>query len=108
VPVRKKRRRYLSFRVDCARGLITNEILDSVQRRVLDLYGVKGLSQVEPVLIDFNEDTQTGVLRSNRDKIRSLRVALSLITEVGGTPAAVRVCRTSGTIRALRKKKKQL
>ena len=104
MPVRKKRRRYLSFRVDCARGLITKEILDSVQRRVLDLYGVQGLSQVEPVLIDFDEDAQTGVLRSNRDRIRSLRAALSLITEVGGTPVAVRVCRTSGTIRSLKKK----
>jgi ribonuclease P/MRP protein subunit POP5 len=104
VPVRKKRRRYLSFRVDCTRSLITKEIWYSIQRRVLDLYGVQGLSQVEPVLIDFDEDTQTGVLRSNRDKIRSLRAVLALITEVGGAPAAVRVCRTSGTIKSLKKK----
>lgn len=104
MPVRKKRRQYLSFWVDCARRLITKEILDSVQRRVLDLYGVQGLSQVEPVLIDFDEDTQTGILRSNRDRIRSLRAALALITEVGGNPAAVRVCLTSGTIRSLKSK----
>ena len=104
MPVRKKRRQYLSFWVDCARRLITKEILDSVQRRVLDLYGVQGLSQVEPVLIDFDEDTQTGVLRSNRDRIRSLRAALALITEVGGTSVAVRVSLTSGTIRSLKKK----
>ena len=104
MPVRKKRRQYLSFWVDCARRLITKEIFDSVQRRVLDLYGVQGLSQVEPVLIDFDEDIQTGVLRSNRDRIRSLRAALALITEVGGTPVALRVCLTSGTIRSLKKK----
>ena len=77
MPVRRKRRRYLSFRVDCSWDLDTKEVVDTVQRRVLDLYGFQGLSKIEPVLIDFDKDTQTGVLRSNRDGVLSLRAALT-------------------------------
>ena len=90
--------------MDCSWDLDTKEVVDTVQRRVLDLYGFQGLSKIEPVLIDFDKDTQTGVLRSNRDGVLSLRAALTLITEIGGTPAAMRVYRTSGTIRSLKKK----
>lgn len=104
MPVRRKRRRYLGVEVDCARALSAKEMVDTIQRGVIDLYGVAGLSTVEPSLIEFDEGNQRGILRCNRERVRTFRAALALITDVGGTPAAIRVAGVSGTIRSLRKR----
>jgi len=104
VPVRRKRRRYLGVKADCARALTAKEMVDTIQRGVIDLCGVVGLSTVEPSLIEFDEESQRGILRCNRERVRTLRAALALITDVGGTPTAIRVTGVSGTIRSLRRR----
>lgn len=104
MPVRRKRRRYLSVEADCTKALTAKEMVDTIQRGVIGLCGVAGLSTVEPSLIEFDEESQRGILRCNRERVRTLRAALALITDVSGTPAAIRVTGVSGTIRSLRRR----
>ena len=102
MPVRRVRRRYLRFRVASERRYRGQEVADAVQRGVLILYGIHGLSQIEPVLIEFDEDEQTGILRCSHLHLRRMRASLAYITSIGGSAASIHVVRVAGTIKALR------
>lgn len=105
MPVRRMGRRYLKFSVEGSNKFREEEVYDAVQKGVVYLYGVLGLSQIEPVLIRFDEDERRGILRCNRSHLREMRASLSFITSVAGFAAAFHVVRASGTIKALRSNK---
>lgn len=100
--VRRVRRRYLRFRIASDRRYRRQEVADAVQRGVLLLYGVLGVSQMEPVFIEFDEDEQTGILRCSHLHLRQVRASLAYITSIGGSAASIHVLRVSGTIKALK------
>jgi ribonuclease P/MRP protein subunit POP5 len=104
MPVRGRGRRYLGIWVSGRQKFTAKEVVDSVQKGVLDVYGVQGLSKIEPVLIDFDDDGQRGILRCNRSHLRQMRAALALITRISDATAALHVERVSGTIKALKSK----
>ncbi|MFQ6054314.1 MAG: Rpp14/Pop5 family protein [Candidatus Bathyarchaeia archaeon] len=72
------------------------------RKGVLRLYGLHGLSQIAPALLEFDEEKQTGILRCSRSHLRQMRAALAYITSIDGSAAAIRVMRVSGTIKALK------
>ena len=78
------------------------EVADAIRGGVLRLYGVHGLSLIEPVLVEFEEESQTGILRCSHIHLRRMRASLAYMTEIGGSAASFRVLRVSGTIKALR------
>jgi len=90
------------FRVASERGHRSQEIADAIQRGVLHLYGLLGLSQISPVLLEFDEERQAGILRCIHAHLRRMRASLAYVTEIGGSEASITVDRVSGTIRALR------
>lgn len=102
MPVRRVRRRYLRFKVTSDHRFLFKEIANAIQMGVLQLYGVHGLSQLEPVLLDFDEDGQTGILRCVHTHLRRMRASMAYITNISGSAASIQVLRVSGTIKALR------
>ena len=54
MPVYRKRRRYLKFWIRGDEEFSVKEVADAIQRSVRALYGVQGLSTIEPNLIDFD------------------------------------------------------
>ena len=78
------------------------EVIDAVRKGVLNLYGIEGLSSIDPMLIDFSEG-QKGTLRCNTSYLMKMRATLALITIVGGQSAAIFVEKVSGTIKSLKK-----
>ncbi len=103
MPVYRKRRRYLKFWIRGDEGFSVKEVADAIQRSVLALYGVQGLSKIETNLIDFDEDSQSGILRCNHSHLREMRASLAFITSIGERAAAIHVDKVSGTIRSLKK-----
>ena len=83
------------------------EVIDAVRKGVLNLYGIEGLSLIDPMLIDFSEG-QKGTLRCNTSHLREMRATLTLITNVAGQSAAIFVEKASGTIKSLRKSQSPL
>ncbi len=79
-------------------------IWETLRDSILTLYGSKGLSLIDLNLIEYNEETKNWIVRCTHDTERFLRASLASIVNVSDTPAAIRVQRTSGTIKALRKK----
>jgi RNase P/RNase MRP subunit POP5 len=103
MPVHRKRRRYINFWLEGDDGFSLKGVADAVQRSVLALYGVQGLSRIEPNLIEFDEGVQSGILRCNNSHLREMRASLAFITSIGESAAAIHVERVSGTIRSLKK-----
>lgn len=103
MPVNRKRRRYLKFWIRGNEGFSVKEVADAIQRGVLAFYGVEGLSTIETNLIDFDEDSQSGILRCNHSHLKELRASLAFITRIGEGAAAIHVDKVSGTIRNLKK-----
>ena len=102
MPIRRVRHRYLKIRVASEQRYSMHEVDDDVQRGVLRLYGVRGLSEVAPMLIEFDEEEQTGILRCSHLHLRRMRASLAYITSIGDSAAAVHIVSVSGTIKALR------
>lgn len=104
MPVRNTRRRYIAFSVRCSRGVSEEQLWDTVVSGFRLLYGVKGLSEANLKLIEYDAEASTGIMRCSHDYVTQTRAALARVTELLGQPAAVQVDRVSGTIRSLRRK----
>ena len=98
------RRRYLLFSIDSDSKPTEREVWETIRDSIQGLYGVKGLSLIDPNLIQYDAETSRGVVRCTHDTERYLRACLAYTVTVGGKAAAIRVTRSSGTIKALRKK----
>jgi len=103
MPVHRKRRRYLKFWIRGDAGFSVKEVADAIQRSTLALYGVHGLSTIEPNLIDFDEDSQSGILRCTHSSLREMRASLAFLTSIGERAAAIHVDKVAGTIKSLKK-----
>ncbi len=104
MPVRGVRRRYFLFRVDSGAKPTEREIWEIIRDSIQDLYGAKGLSLIDPNLIQYDENESRGILRCTHDTERHLRACLAYIVGITSVAAAIRVERSSGTLKALRKK----
>ena len=102
MPVRNVRRRYLCFTIESDVIVKEKELWEIIQSSIHDLYGLKGLSIIEPNLIEYNTDIRKGILRCNYDTVRCLRGALAYITSIKSKAATIRVWKISGTLKSLR------
>jgi RNase P/RNase MRP subunit POP5 len=100
---RRRRRRYLRITVRGNNSSTYNDVAEAIQRSVLSLFGVEGLSHAEPKLIDFDDEGQSGILRCNHLQLNNVRAALAYITNIGSSTAAIQVVNVSGTIKTLKK-----
>jgi len=100
----RRRRRYLWIAVRGDTSFAYNDVAEAIQRSLLNLFGVEGLSLAEPKLIDFDEGVQSGILRCNHLRLENVRASLAHVTSIEGSTAAIHVINVSGTIKALKKK----
>lgn len=100
--MKRIKRRYLAVQVDIGGTLSQREFLDAVWSAVMRLYGEYGASQTGLVLLDFDEDSKTAVIRVSLTTLQQVRAALASITQIMGKEAAVHVSAVSGTIKSLR------
>lgn len=104
---RGMRRRYLIFQIFSERGFEEREVEEAIMRGILTLYGMKGLSQANPQLIEYDAEEKRGILRCSHTQLRQVRASLAYITSLEGLPVSINVRRVSGTLRALRKRQAQ-
>jgi len=104
MPVRGIRRRYLTFTIEPNEKVEEKEIWEVIRSSIQTLYGIKGISLIDPNLIKYDPVNRRGLVRCTHDTERYMRCALAYITSIKGGAIAVRVWRTSGTIKKLRNK----
>lgn len=103
MPVRGERRRYLIFQILSEGRFDERAVEEAIKRGIITLYGVKGLSQANPQLIEYDMEGKRGILRCSHTQLRQVRASLAYITSLEGFSASIHVRRTSGTLRALRR-----
>jgi ribonuclease P/MRP protein subunit POP5 len=102
MPVRGSGRRYLAISLNGEGKYHEEEVSTLLTDAVRDLFGYFGVTTLEPRLIEFNEESQKGIIRCSRSHAREMRAALALITKISNEDAAVRVTAVSGTIKSLK------
>lgn len=101
IPVRTTRRRYVFFRI---RGPLKTqkEIVNrTIKCTITKLFGITGLSEINPKLIRYNEKQSEGILFTNHNEVWRLRSALAYITKIEDEVSAFQVLKVSGTMRSL-------
>jgi RNase P/RNase MRP subunit POP5 len=82
-----------------------HDVGEAITNGVLRLYGINGFSKIEPQLLEFDGDEQSGIVRCSHQNLRQMRASLAFITNVGESSASIRVLLVSGTIKALKRGK---
>lgn len=104
--MKRVKRRYLALQIDSDGVPSQKDFLKAVWSAVVKLYGEYGASLTNLALVDFDVEKKMAVIRVSLPTIELVRASLASITSLGGREAAVHVLAVSGTINALRKKKK--
>ncbi len=108
MPVRGVRRRYLHIIVNSSGQLTKVQLDETIRKSLLSLFGIKGLSEVDLFLTDYNEEERRGIVRCSHNGLRTLRAAIAFITSINAETAVIHVDRVSGTIKRLKKKTKEI
>ncbi len=65
------------------------------------MFGITGLSEINPKLIRYDEKGSKGILLTNHLEVKRLRSAIAYITRIENAKVAFQVIRVSGTIKGL-------
>ncbi len=103
-PTLRDKHRYIAFHVIGERPFKKEEIKRAIWDASLSTLGVLGSTRAKPWFIDFDEKSQTGIVRVDRKSVEELRFALTLLTRINGSRAVVRTLGVSGTIKRLKGK----
>ncbi|AMM54698.1 ribonuclease P protein component 2 [Pyrococcus kukulkanii] len=103
-PTLRDKYRYIAFQVISEQPFTKGDIKEMIWSTILRVLGEVGTSMAKPWLIKFDEKSQTGILRCDRNYVEHVRFSLALIVEFKGRKVLVRTLGVSGTIRRLKRK----
>lgn len=103
---REVRRRYVALRVEGVDTVDRRTLEGAIRAAILALFGEYGLSKVEFTVIECSGEN--AIVRCNHNALQMLRASTATITEIRGKPAAIRIVKVSGTLKALRRKTRSL
>ena len=102
--MKRVKRRYLALQVDSDEVLSHKDVMNALWGSITKLYGEYGSSLTSLVLIDYDAERKTAVVRTALATLDLVRASLASITSIVGVNAAVHVLAVSGTIKSLLKK----
>jgi ribonuclease P/MRP protein subunit POP5 len=104
--LKRAKRRYLALQIDSDGAVSRKELMYAVWEAVVKLYGEYGASLTNMILIDYDVERKTAVIRVSLVTVNMVRASLASMTSLAGVKAAVHVLAVSGTTKTLRKKLK--
>jgi RNase P/RNase MRP subunit POP5 len=104
MPVRNVRRRYLALQVHSEADISKADLSRAVSDKIHFLYGVKGATETDYRMIEYDQQLRRAIIRCNHDRLNETRAALAHITAIKDAPVAIQVVTVSGTIKTLRKR----
>jgi len=100
----RTKRRYIALEVIGASKVSESEVITQTIRAHARYAGEKAFHKASPWVIEFDEESQTGIVRCNLGGLDDLRSSLALITQIHGEPVIFRSIGISGTIKACKDK----
>ncbi len=101
-PALKRKRRYIAFELVGEDTVDGREFLSALWNSMLSLFGEIGSAHCDIRLEMF--DGRRGIVRCNRETLKKVKVALTLISRVGEIRVIPKILGVSGTIKKCRKK----
>lgn len=102
-PVLRENRRYLSFKLHAKMNFTENQVKHSLTEAVFDLIGEKGMGLSDFKVVEYDENTMSGVIRTTQPHANDVLLALSLIRDVQGKNAWCQIISSSGTIKSCKR-----
>jgi RNase P/RNase MRP subunit POP5 len=99
--LKRIKRRYLTLQIEIEQMPMEREFVDTVWSSITKLYGEFGASQTGLVLIAYDVEGKTAVIRTSLSTLSMVRASLASITILAGAKASVHVAAVSGTIKSL-------
>ncbi|MFW9851110.1 MAG: Rpp14/Pop5 family protein [Candidatus Thorarchaeota archaeon] len=104
--MKENRKRYLLFKVHLEGPAITIKQLSSaIWRNLHSLFGEVQISDARLYVNEYDEKTGIGYLQCNLTQLENVITAASLIESINSTKISFEPKKTSGTIKALHRKK---
>jgi len=102
-PRAKVRRRYVRAIVHCQGSRPTKEeLIQVIRTSICEAFGLKGLAEVSPRLVFYDELNGVAIVRCAHPNVHELCAALALINHVGGRILSVNPETVSGLMGRLR------
>lgn len=98
------RRRYLALRLVSEQSVGREDLMNAIWDAVIQLFGEYGASQTNLTLIRYNSERNYVIIRCSHKTLEMVKASIASITEINGKPAAIRIQRVSGTLKALLKR----
>jgi len=105
-PSLREKRRYIAFKIHCAKTLQELEVNGAIYQSVLNLLGELGMAESSVFILRgiYTPDKKIGLIRCSHTAVEHVRAALALASRVGEEPIMIEVLGISGTIKAARRK----
>ncbi|QQG40259.1 MAG: ribonuclease P protein component 2 [Candidatus Aenigmatarchaeota archaeon] len=105
-PTLREKKRYLAFEIISEKPLRFDAIVDAFWNALLTLLGELGTARTNVWFVKdaWDEKRQRGLVRCGHVQVENVRVALALITSIGGVRVIPHSLGVSGTMEGARKK----
>lgn len=100
----KVKHRYLALKIDSNANFSSKDLMDTIWRAILRLFGEYSASKIGLKLMDYWAEKNLAIIRVTRTETGKVRAAVASVTKIAGAPAAIHVITVSGTLKALRDK----
>ncbi len=105
---KRPRKRYIVFRLISSNPISGRELDKIIRDTVKNVIGVKGLAETDYALIDYDETTGLGIIRSNNRTYKLLIGLLGLVRSINDVKILIVPVSAHGTIKKAREKIKSL
>lgn len=102
------RRRYLALKVEGEKTVEEKELIQTIWKTILQLFGEHGASQARLALIEYNKQKNLAILHCSHMALPMVRAVIASVTKINGKSASLHVVGVSGTLKALRRQTQQV
>lgn len=103
-PTLREKTRYLTFRIHSNHEYHKGQVINALWNTAFENLGAFDIAKSGFWLVDFDEDEQKGILRTNNKKEQRVRATLTLLKEINNKKAFIQIIKESGTLKKAREK----
>ena len=102
LPSMHEKNRYIAFEVISKSKITREKIIRAVWNSALDFLGESKAGKTGLWLMDWDEKSKIGILKTNHRSVNDVRASLALIDRIEQNPVICRVLGVSGTLKRIR------
>ncbi len=99
---KKPRRRYIVFEIVSSEPITFAELDTCIKSNIRELLGILGSSQISYKLIEYDEKTKRGIIRTDSASKNTIIAVMGLSREISGKRILIIPLRITGTVKKAR------